>query len=223
MAVEKWRPYLFGRHFIIKIDHFSLKYLMEQQITTSFQSKWLSKLMGFDYEICYKKGKINVVADSLSRIPAAQLVAMTISSLDSELVAQIKQSWEVDASVQVILSKLGSGEVLPKFIFSQGILYRNGRIVVGKSGELHSKIIELFHNSTFRGHFRVAVTTKRLEGLFWWKSLSKDVRNYVRVCSVCQRYEANLSIPGGLLQPLPIPGTIWTNVSMDFIEGLPKS
>jgi len=57
LAVENWRPYLLGRHFVIKTDHFSLKYLMEQKITSSFQSKWLRKLMGYDYEICYRKGK----------------------------------------------------------------------------------------------------------------------------------------------------------------------
>ena len=63
---------------------------MEQQITTPFKSKWLSKLIGFDYEIRYKKRKGNVVADGLSRIPAAQLITMTISSLDSKLIAQVK-------------------------------------------------------------------------------------------------------------------------------------
>ena len=68
LAVKKWRPYLLGRHFIIKTDHFSLKYLLEQKLTTTFQSKWLPKLMGYDYEIQYKQGKENLVADGLSRL-----------------------------------------------------------------------------------------------------------------------------------------------------------
>ncbi|GJT35646.1 retrotransposable element Tf2 [Tanacetum coccineum] len=32
------------------VDHFSLKYLLDQKITTPTQMKWLPKLMGFDYE-----------------------------------------------------------------------------------------------------------------------------------------------------------------------------
>ncbi|KAK4390036.1 Retrovirus-related Pol polyprotein from transposon [Sesamum angolense] len=67
VAVQKWRPYLIGRHFTIQTDHQSLKYLLEQRISTSSHQKWLSKLMGYEYTINYKKGKENVVADALSR------------------------------------------------------------------------------------------------------------------------------------------------------------
>jgi len=223
MAVEKWRPYLLGRHFIIKTDHLSLKYLMEQNITTPFQSKWLSKLLGYDYEISYKKGKENMVADSLSRLPAAQLMTLTLTTLDSDLLAQVRQSCTTDTTIQDIIARLEGGEILPKYSLVQGALYRHGKLVVGKGGELHAKIISLFHDSAYGGHSGVAVTTKRVKDLFWWKGMARDIRNYIRVCAVCQRCKADLSAPGGLLQPLPIPGTIWTDVSMDFIEGLPKS
>jgi len=223
LAVEKWRPYLLGRHFIIKTDHFSLKYLLEQKVTTAFQSKWLSKLMGYDYEICYKKGKENTAADSLSRLPAAQLLTLSFSSVHTSLLEEVKVSWEQDANVQSIITQLEGGEVVPHYTLSQGLLYRKGKLVVGNSAALQAKIIQLFHDSALGGHSGVAVTTKRISCLFWWKDLRKMVRNFVRECTICQRYKADLTAPGGLLQPLPIPGAIWVDVSLDFIEGLPKS
>ncbi|GJZ29099.1 retrotransposon-related protein [Tanacetum coccineum] len=70
-ALNKWRGYLLDRHFKIKTDHFSLKYLLEQRITTPSQMKWLPKLMGFDYDILYKKGSENKADDALSRIPTS--------------------------------------------------------------------------------------------------------------------------------------------------------
>jgi len=65
--------------------------------------------------------------------------------------------------------------------------------------------------------------TKRRLSVIYWKGLSKDVRNFVRTCAVCQRNKFDLAAPAGLLQPLPIPTAIWNDISMDFIEGLPKS
>jgi len=119
LAVEKWRPYLLGRHFIIKTDHFSLKYLLEQKFTTVFQSKWLPKLMGYDYEILYRQDKENVVADGLSRLYGAQLLALALSTIISELLASIKESCSQDPSIQQLIQSLFTGQQHPKYVWQQ--------------------------------------------------------------------------------------------------------
>lgn len=54
-AVQKWEQYLVVTHFVIHTDQKSLKWLLQQKISTPFQHFCLSKLMGFDYEIRYIK------------------------------------------------------------------------------------------------------------------------------------------------------------------------
>ena len=52
--------------------------------------------------------------------------------------------------------------------------------------------------------------------------MKKDSKQYNKECDVCQRVKHENCRPVCLLQPLPIPSKPWL-VSMDFIEGLPKS
>ena len=66
-ALKQWHPYLIGRHFKVKTIHDSLKYFLEQRLSSEEQQKWVTKMLGYDFEIIYKKGKKNVVADALSR------------------------------------------------------------------------------------------------------------------------------------------------------------
>ena len=56
-----------GRHFKVKTDHDSLKYFLEQRLSSEGKEKWVTKMSGYEFEIIYKKGKKNVVADALSR------------------------------------------------------------------------------------------------------------------------------------------------------------
>ena len=55
-AVDLWHPYLLGQWFQIKTDHQSLKYFLEQRISSLEQQKWVTKLFGYDYQNIYKKG-----------------------------------------------------------------------------------------------------------------------------------------------------------------------
>lgn len=68
LALQKWKHYLLGRHFIVTTDHCSLKYLLHQWMTTAEQQH-LFKLLPFDFTIVYKSGSENKGADALPRCP----------------------------------------------------------------------------------------------------------------------------------------------------------
>ena len=56
-----------GRYFKVKTDHDSLKYFLEQILSFEEKQKWVTKMLGYEFEIIYKKGKQNFVVDALSR------------------------------------------------------------------------------------------------------------------------------------------------------------
>jgi hypothetical protein len=56
-ALKKWHPYLIGRNFKVKKYHDSLKYFLEQRLSSEEQQKWVTKMLGYDFEIIYKKGR----------------------------------------------------------------------------------------------------------------------------------------------------------------------
>lgn len=67
-AVHKRRHYFLGYHFIIIINHKSLKDLMCQVIQTSEQQHYLAKVLGYNYSIQYKPISDKVAENALSRI-----------------------------------------------------------------------------------------------------------------------------------------------------------
>jgi hypothetical protein len=53
--------------------------------------------------------------------------------------------------------------------------------------------------------------------------MKQDVKDYIAACELCAQAKLEHSKLPGLLQPLPIPQFAWHTISLDFIEGLPKS
>lgn len=84
-AVRNWRPYLWGRAFTVRTDHHSLKFLLDQRLTTIPQHNWVSKLFGYDLTVEYRPGKQNVAADALSRRDEESVFAMALSAPSFEL------------------------------------------------------------------------------------------------------------------------------------------
>jgi hypothetical protein len=48
------------------------------------------------------------------------------------------------------------------------------------------------------------------------------IHDFVRTYTTCQRNKTEALHPSGLLQPLDVPSQVWSDISLDFVEGLPK-
>lgn len=152
-AVQKWNSYLLDRHFVIKTDQQSLKHLLENKVNTSFQQRWLSKLLGYDYEICYKKGYENKVADALSRATHGELLQLALSSINSDLYGLIQSSWEHDPKLKALIAEVqAEGSQHAQFRWQNQELRRKGRLVVGNYKDLKNNILAWMHDSPQGGH-----------------------------------------------------------------------
>jgi hypothetical protein len=109
------------------------------------------------------------------------------------------------------------------FSLEQGLIKHKGHIWIGQNSALQTKLIAAFHSSPLGGHSGVAATYYKLKKHFDWKGIKQDVESFIKQCATCQHAKHSLQHPMGLLQPLPIPEGVWRDLSMDFIEGLPKS
>ncbi|KAL0539538.1 hypothetical protein IC582_023753 [Cucumis melo] len=65
LSVQRWRPYLLGAKFVVKTDQKSLKFLLEQRVIQPQYQKWLSKLLGYSFEVVYKPGLENKAVGAL--------------------------------------------------------------------------------------------------------------------------------------------------------------
>lgn len=94
---------------------------------------------------------------------------------------------------------------------------------VGPSTTFRQQLLESYHHSAVGGYSGINVTHIKLKRYFYWPVLLKDIMQWVQSCEVCARCKGEHWSYARLLQPLLVPSQAWQEISMDFIEGLPKS
>lgn len=72
------------------------------------------------------------------------------------------------------------------------------------------------------GHEGVLKTYQILKIGFNWIRMKRDLKAWVAECRTCQHNKYDTISPLRLLQLLSIPQQAWTDISMDFIYGLPS-
>jgi hypothetical protein len=109
------------------------------------------------------------------------------------------------------------------YSLDNGIIRKGELIWIGHNSALTTKLISSYHASAMGGHSGAQATYHRLKRMFEWKGMKGEVEDFIKQCSVYQQAKHERQHPVGLLQLFPIPAGAWQDITMDFIEGLPRS
>jgi hypothetical protein len=204
--------YLWGWSFNVCLDHYSLKYLLDQRMSTTPQHHWASKLLGFDFTIKYRLGSSNTVTDALSqRDTEASGEVMAISTPSFQLFDDLHTEHKEDLALWSTVEAGDHGEVWH-------IITVHGCPFVAATSPLLQAILVHTHGT---GHEGTKKILHHLRADFHIPSTRDLVREFVCACKICQRKKGEQLRPAGLLQPLEVPSAVWDDVAMDFVEGFP--
>jgi hypothetical protein len=228
-AIRTWRMYLEGQHFTVETDHASLEYIKTQSNLSRRQARWLETLQSQDFEVRYRPGKTNIVADALSRKPHLNAITTLTTTLADD--QTFEQGYQQDKYFVQILETLQYPEQADEkakakakhFEWKDKRIYlRTGhRLAIPSDKRLRTHILREHHDIDIAGHLGIDKTTEAIMRNFYWPKMGKDIRRYIQTCDTCQRNKPSNQTPAGLLQPLPTPGKRWEEITMDFIVQLP--
>ncbi|UYV79912.1 hypothetical protein LAZ67_18001028, partial [Cordylochernes scorpioides] len=194
-AGEKFRRWVWGLKFTLRTDQSSLTTLPTTKGNDRAVlriARWSARLMNFDYNIEYKKGRDNVLPDYLSRL---SLSSHEDYDGEVELIASINQDiLRKDLSVQEDL-----------------ILNEKGKILVPVS--LRNKLLSFVH----KAHQGMVRTKQRLRESYWWPEMDKDMEDLVTNCWVCKNHDKRLKSIRVSITPVERPANPWTKLGLDIV------
>lgn len=174
--IKHWRHYLFHREFILFTDHDALKHLDSQAKVYSRHATWVVYLHQFTFTIHHQAGKLNRVADVLSRRHA---LVSTMHTLVTGFTT-FSDLYCSDPYFSKILGDVSS-RLSTEFSMHDGFLFRGNQLCIPDCS-LRLQIINELHTEGHVGHDR---TLQLVTSSYFCPSLHHDVGRFVEQCRLC--------------------------------------
>jgi hypothetical protein len=116
-------------------------------------------------------------------------------------------------------AKLAAGVAREGWTQVDGLLLFKGKLFIPDASAIWPLILAEAHDC---GHEGVEKILHRWRASFYSPHAARNVREFVRGCTICQQNKTEHLHPAELLQPLPVPSEVWSDIAMDFVEGFPK-
>lgn len=150
VAIQTWRPYLLGHKFLVQTDHRILKHLLSQRIAMLRQQKWISKLFEYDYEIVYKLGKENKVADALSRQDDGPFLD-ALFVYEHHLWEDIRKETTEHPYMQQISTTVHD-QLGGPYQWKNGLLHYKHGVMIPLGSKIIPQLLHVYHDSQLGGY-----------------------------------------------------------------------
>ncbi|GJU31333.1 putative reverse transcriptase domain-containing protein [Tanacetum coccineum] len=178
------------------------------------QHRWLELLSDYDCDIRYHPGKVDVIADALSRKEREPPLRVRALNIKNEDVGGMLVKNSKDPK-KLIIEKLEP--------CADGTLCFNGRSWLPCYGDLRTVIMHESHKLKYSIHPGSDKMYQDMKKLYWWPNMKANIATYVSKCLTCAKVKAEHQRPSGLLVQPKIPEWKWDNNTMYFVTKLPKS
>jgi hypothetical protein len=200
---------LYGQKCDIYTDQKSLKYIFTQSEVNMRQRGWLELIKDHELEIYYHLGKVNVVADALSRKSQVNMLAahpmsyvlakefdrlsleflnntqgVTIE-LDPTLEQDIRKGQKDDENINEIRQLIIEGKGKDFREDAEGVVWFKDRLCVPDIKSIQELILKEAHETTYYIHPGSEKMYQDLKKRFWWYGMKREIAEYVAVCDSC--------------------------------------
>lgn len=240
-ALNKFRSYIDGLPVTLITDHQALKWLMNLKSPTGRLARWALQLQSFNLDIKYQPGKLNSVADALSRPPCCEdSSTCDICSVNIDMptrsIKEIREEQLKDTKIKKIIESLEETSATEDaaywsnkgYLMNNGILYRlhpdtevDDALLVVPSHEWQN-VLCAYHDDPLAGHYGADKTYRKIANRYYWSGMRQYIKSYIKNCLECQRYKPSNQKPAGLLQTTSMSQRFEV-VSFDLFGPLPPT
>ncbi len=106
---------------------------------------------------------------------------------------------------------------------SQEMIEYNESLYVSEDLSVREELLKCHHDDSLTKHFDADKISELLDRKYYWKSMIKNVKEYINTCDICQRVKMKRHLSYDELRSLSQFTDLWKEITMNFITDLLSS